>query len=77
LKAVAAACTRAGAKAEWRSGDLAMPGTAANLVSATRETFGPIDTIVHAAGFADRRSFADLPREGLERSFAVIAAAFH
>ena len=77
LQAVAAECVRAGAKAEWRSGDLAAPGTAANLVRATRDTFGPIDTIVHAAGFADRRSFADLPREGLERSFAVIAAAFH
>lgn len=77
LKAVAAECARAGAEAEWRSGDLAMPGTAANLVGAARETFGPIDTIVHAAGFADRRGFADLPREGLERSFAVIAAAFH
>jgi NAD(P)-dependent dehydrogenase (short-subunit alcohol dehydrogenase family) len=77
LKAVAAECTRAGAKAESRGGDLAAPGTAADLVRATRETLGPIDTIVHAAGFADRRSFADLPREGLERSFAVIAAAFH
>jgi len=77
LKAVAAACTRAGAKVEWRSGDLASAGTAANLVRATRETLGPVDTIVHAAGFADRRGFADLPREGLERSFAVIAAAFH
>ena len=77
LKAVAGDCRGAGAKAEWRSGDLATPGTSANLVRATRETFGPIDSIVHAAGFADRRGFADLPREGLERSFAVIAAAFH
>ena len=77
LQAVAAECTRAGARAEWRSGDLAAAGTAAALVDAARETFGPIDAIVHAAGFADRRKFADLPREGLERSFAVIAAAFH
>lgn len=77
LEAVAAECARAGAQVEWRSGDLAVPGTGANLARATRETFGPIDTIVHAAGFADRRGFADLPREGLERSFAVIPAAFH
>lgn len=77
LQAVAAQCARAGAKVEWRSGDLAAAGTAAELVHATRETFGAIDAIVHAAGFADRRSFTDLPREGLERSFAVIAAAFH
>jgi 3-oxoacyl-[acyl-carrier protein] reductase len=77
LQAVAAECERAGAKTAWRSGDLAAAGTAVELVRATRETIGPIDTIVHAAGFADRRGFADLPREGLERSFAVIAAAFH
>jgi len=77
LHAVTSECTRAGARAEWRSGDLAVPATAADLVRATRETFGPVDTVVHAAGFADRRSFADLPRDGLERSFAVIAAAFH
>jgi len=77
LQAMAAECTRLGARVEHRSGDLAAPGTAAELARATREAFGPIDTIVHAAGFADRRGFADLPREGLERSFAVIAAAFH
>jgi 3-oxoacyl-[acyl-carrier protein] reductase len=77
LKAVASECARTGAKVEWRSGDLAAAGTAADLVRATREAFGPVDQIVHAAGFADRRSFAQLPREGLERSFAVIAAAFH
>ena len=44
---------------------------------ATREKFGAIDAIVHAAGFADRRRFAALPREGLERAFAVMALAFH
>ncbi|WP_024517556.1 SDR family oxidoreductase [Bradyrhizobium sp. Tv2a-2] len=77
LRAVAAECMRAGARIEWRSGDLAATGTAAELVHATRKVFGAVDAIVHTAGFADRRSFADLPREGLERSFAVIAAAFH
>jgi len=77
LEAVAAECERAGARVEWRSGDLAAAGTAANLVRATREAIGPIERIVHAAGFADRRSFSDLPREGLERSFAVITVAFH
>ncbi len=46
-------------------------------MTATRAKFGAIDTIVHAAGFADRRSFAKLPREGLERAFAVMALAFH
>ncbi len=76
LKAVAAECQRAGAKATWRSGDLADPGRASGLVAATREAFGNVDTIVHAAGFADRRGFAQLSRENLERSFAVMAGAF-
>ncbi len=77
LKAVAMDCERAGAKVAWSTGDLANAGTASGLVSAARDAFGSLDAIVHAAGFADRRGFTQLPREGLERSFAVMAAAFH
>jgi len=77
LKAVAAECQRAGAKVVWHASDLANAGAASGLVAATRDAFGNIDTIVHAAGFADRRDFTQLPRAGLERSFAVMAAAFH
>ena len=77
LKAVAADCQRAGANVEWRTGDLANAGTASELVVAARAAFGPVDAIVHAAGFADRRDFAALPRQALERAFAVMAAAFH
>jgi 3-oxoacyl-[acyl-carrier protein] reductase len=77
LKAVAAECERSGAKVAFATGDLAKAGTAAELVGATRKQFGAVDAIVHAAGFADRRSFAKLPREGLERAFAVMALAFH
>jgi NAD(P)-dependent dehydrogenase (short-subunit alcohol dehydrogenase family) len=77
LKSVAAECERAGARVAFRSGDLARAGTAAELVGAARAAFGAIDAIIHAAGFADRRGFANLPREGLERAFAVMAAAFH
>jgi 3-oxoacyl-[acyl-carrier protein] reductase len=77
LKAVAVDCQRAGANVAWRTGDLANAGTASELVAATRAAFGPVDAIVHAAGFADRRDFAALPRAGLERAFAVMAAAFH
>jgi NAD(P)-dependent dehydrogenase (short-subunit alcohol dehydrogenase family) len=77
LKAVVAECERFGANVAFATGDLAKAGTAAALVRATREKFGPIDAIVHAAGFADRRRFASLPREGLERAFAVMALAFH
>jgi 3-oxoacyl-[acyl-carrier protein] reductase len=77
LKTVAADCERAGARVAWHTGDLANAGMASELVAAARAAFGSIDAIVHAAGFADRRSFTQLPRAGLERSFAVIAAAFH
>jgi NAD(P)-dependent dehydrogenase (short-subunit alcohol dehydrogenase family) len=77
LKEVAAACERAGAKVAFATGDLAKAGTAAELVAVTREKFGAVDAIVHAAGFADRRRYASLPREGLERAFAVMALAFH
>jgi len=77
LKAVAMDCQRAGANVAWRTGDLAKEGTASELVGATRAAFGPVDAIVHAAGFADRRDFVALPRAGLERAFAVMPAAFH
>jgi len=77
LKGVAAECERAGAKAAFATGDLAKAGTAAQLVAATREKFGAVDAIVHAAGFADRRRYASLPREALERAFAVMTLAFH
>ncbi|MGO8908836.1 MAG: SDR family NAD(P)-dependent oxidoreductase [Bradyrhizobium sp.] len=77
LKAVATDCERAGARVACSTGDLANAGTAAELVRATRAAFGSVDAIVHAAGFADRRDFQRLPRAALERSFAVMAIAFH
>ena len=77
LQDVAGECEKAGAKVGHSTGDLAKAGTASELVQAARERFGAIDIIVHAAGFADRRGLAELPREGLERAFAVMAASFH
>ncbi|MGJ5179616.1 SDR family NAD(P)-dependent oxidoreductase [Bradyrhizobium oligotrophicum] len=77
LQDVAAACRQAGAEVGFHCCDLAQAGTAAGLVEAARKTFRRIDALVHAAGFADRRSFRDLPREGLDRSLAVMPAAFH
>jgi NAD(P)-dependent dehydrogenase (short-subunit alcohol dehydrogenase family) len=77
VKTVAGECMRAGAKVEASFGDLAKPGAATELVRAARAAFGPVDAIVHAAGFADRRRFAEAPREALERAFAVMAASFH
>ena len=76
LKAVAMDCERAGANVAWSTGDLAIAGTATELVRAARAAFGSVDVVVHAAGFADRRGFTLLPRAGLERAFAVMAAAF-
>lgn len=77
LKTVAMDCQRAGANVECSAGDLAKAGAASELVRGTRSAFGSIDAIVHAAGFADRRGFKQLPRAGLERSIGVIATAFH
>jgi NAD(P)-dependent dehydrogenase (short-subunit alcohol dehydrogenase family) len=77
LDAVAADCRAKGARVEFRTGDLAEAGVGAALVDAARSAFGPVDAIVHAAGFADRREFLSLPRAALERAFAVMAAAFH
>ncbi|MES5482302.1 SDR family oxidoreductase [Bradyrhizobium sp. INPA03-11B] len=77
LNAVAEECRGKGAKVAVSTGDLAAAGAGTALVEAARAAFGPIDSIVHAAGFADRREFASLPRAALERAFAVMAAAFH
>ncbi|CCE04359.1 putative dehdyrogenase [Bradyrhizobium sp. STM 3843] len=77
LQAVADECRQAGATVAYHCGDLAIAGTASDLVRAARDTFGGIDALVHAAGFADRRSFQDLPREAFDRSFAVMPGAFH
>jgi 3-oxoacyl-[acyl-carrier protein] reductase len=77
LASVAAECERVGAKVKSMTGDLARAGAASALVQAVREAFGPVDAIVHAAGFADRGRFAVLQRNALERAFAVMAAAFH
>jgi 3-oxoacyl-[acyl-carrier protein] reductase len=77
LKAVALQCERAGAKVAWCTGDLTSAGSAAELVRAARTAFGSIDAVVHAAGFADKRSLQQLSRADLERAFAVIALSFH
>jgi NAD(P)-dependent dehydrogenase (short-subunit alcohol dehydrogenase family) len=77
LQGVATECEKRGAKVSYLTGDLAKAGTASSLVKTAREKLGAIDAIVHAAGFADRRGFTELPREGLERAFAVMAASFH
>ena len=76
LEAVGAACRLSGAAVETRTGDLAASGEATALVAGARAHFGPIDTLVHAAGFADRRSLAVLTRADLDRAFAAMPGAF-
>src|SRR3984893_5638999 len=76
LRAVAADCQRAGANVAVSEGDLANAGAASELVSATRAAFGSVDAIVHAAGFADRRSFTQLSRAGRDGAFSVIRGGF-
>src|SRR3954469_21011236 len=51
LKAVAMECRGSGANVAWSTGDLADAGTASEIVRATRDAFGNVDVIVHAAGF--------------------------
>jgi 3-oxoacyl-[acyl-carrier protein] reductase len=77
LKTVTRECAGAGARVELRFGDLANDGAASALVRAARASFGPLDAVVHAAGFADRRGFQKQSREALERAFAVMVASFH
>jgi len=77
LQAIAESCRETGADVAFHCGDLAVAGTAAELVAVARDRFGRVDALVHAAGFADRRGFRELPRNGLDHALAVMPAAFH
>lgn len=57
-------------------GDIAEPGTARRIVEETIARFGRLDHLVANAGFADRRSTADLTRADFDRSLATMAGAF-
>src|SRR5258708_28919283 len=70
LKAVVMDCQRADANVAWCAGDLASAATASELVRGTRAAFWSVDAIVHAAGFAHRRGFIQLPRARLVPSFS-------
>jgi len=76
LERTAAAVRAAGAETALAYGDLAAPETAADLVGTAVERFGGLDWLVSNAGFADRRSLADLPEDGLRAPFAAIAEGF-
>ncbi len=70
-----AALRASDAEALYHAGDLAAPGAAEALVAAARAAFGPVRTIVHAAGVLDDRRFADLPAASFEAVLAPKIAA--
>lgn len=76
LAAVVADATASGAEAEIVLGDFADPGEAANAVEAAASTFGSLDWMVANAGFADKRSIANMPTDAVQASFTPIADAF-
>lgn len=76
LAAVAEAARAAGTDVLELYGDLVETGTGRRLVEATLARFGRLDHVVANAGFADRRSTADLGRGDLDRSLAAMAGAF-
>ena len=76
VEAVAVECRASGAEARWHTGDLAVAGEATTAIDMARRAFGPIDAIVHAAGFADRSGFSALSRTAFDRSIAAMPGAF-
>lgn len=76
LERVAAAAVDAGAEVATGLADLAAPAEGAALVDAAATRFGGLDRLIANAGFADRRTIADLPADGVAESFAPIADAF-
>lgn len=76
LDAVDGAARAAGAETATVYGDLAEVRTATDLATCAFDTFGALDQLVSNAGFADRRGLSDLPADGLQLPFAVIAEGF-
>ena len=75
-EAVAETVRAAGAEAELALGDLAEPGTAADLVAHAVDRFGRLDVLIANAGFADRTSFSELTDAAMARSVDAIQGGF-
>ncbi|MEO1102117.1 MAG: SDR family NAD(P)-dependent oxidoreductase, partial [Pseudomonadota bacterium] len=54
-----------GASAIYHPGDLAERGAADTLVAVSRRAFGPVRTVIHAAGLVDDRPLAQTPQSDL------------
>jgi NAD(P)-dependent dehydrogenase (short-subunit alcohol dehydrogenase family) len=76
LEATAAACAALGPQVKTLTGDLAEPGTGRRLVQETIDRYGRLDHLVSNAGFADKRSIAELGRADVDRSYATMTVAF-
>ena len=75
-EAVAETVRAAGAEAELALGDLAEPGTAADLVAHAVDRFGRLDVLIANAGFADRTRFSELTDAAMARSVDAIQGGF-
>ena len=73
---VAAAVRERGGEATVMLGDIADPALPAALVERAVETFGGLDVVVSAAGFADRTPFSRLEDATLTRSLDGMSWAF-
>ncbi len=76
LEATAAACAALGPEVATLTADLAEPGAGKTLVEQTIARCGGLDHLVSNAGFADKRSVADLARADVDRSYAAMTGAF-
>ncbi|WP_373275336.1 SDR family NAD(P)-dependent oxidoreductase [Pandoraea commovens] len=76
LTEVRRACEDAGAQCATWFGDLTHAQSAARLVDAAHDAFGPVDQIVSNAGFATRQSLTDIDDEAFARTLAAMPGAF-
>jgi NAD(P)-dependent dehydrogenase (short-subunit alcohol dehydrogenase family) len=53
-----------------------LPGAGTSLVETTLERFEGLDWVIANAGFADKRTIADLPDDGVQASFGPIVDSF-
>jgi 3-oxoacyl-[acyl-carrier protein] reductase len=61
----------AGGRAVALGGDLALPGTAAELVAAAEQALGPVDVLVANAGTAPRQTLDEITLDDWDRVLAV------
>ncbi|HWO94484.1 MAG TPA: SDR family oxidoreductase [Dehalococcoidia bacterium] len=61
----------AGGTCVWRAFDLTVPGACTGLVEAALESFGAIDSLVHAAGLFWPQPFHETPLDDLDRQWEV------